>query len=613
MGCAQSSVQVAPPTAKKAGTNATAAVAAGAAPGAPASASSCALAQQLSFPMHVMCMKDFLALEELRPHNELVKEGLVVPLDTDRMRTEQINFVSHQWLGWKIADPENAHLRTMQTVFRTALEGDPKDVFRDEEQCSAYMQGMSKANLSNASSAYGSVDMSAISSRGLSVDAFKHSIGPETSWVWMDFISIPQTVGCASEAEVEEALAGQAAAITSIPAYVAAVNNFFVCAPAGAKHVDLGEACSYETWFSRGWCRLEETILMLARWGDGRPLFVTQPVGTPPRLFTYDQIDRLWMAQQRHSSVLTGNFSCCRMGHIVAMPNGGKSVCIPCDKDRLRPVLEQALAEATASLHDLSTTYDQPSFYARVGASFRDDKKPYFMHFTFNVLRSLILAADATETDAALVAWPQDADGVTPEGVASDYAAKYGLTLDEACPPADESAPLCFLAASEGNLPMLRYLHERRGCPLDRGNPFDMTPLLVAARFGHIATLRYLTAHLPTEALDKTTARLGLSPMGDAAKCGHPEAVNALLASGASTEPRRKDNGRTPLLEACANGNAECARRLLAAGANARATDSDGATAADLAAAAPKGGDAALAAVREFEPAGGHDEAKAHE
>ena len=349
------------------------------------------------------------------------------------MRTEQINFVSHQWLGWKIAAPEARTCARCRPA-RTVLEGDPKDVFRDEEQCSAYMQGMSKANLSNASSAYGSVDMSAISSRGLSVDAFKHSIGPETSWVWMDFISIPQTVGCASEAEVEEALAGQAAAITSIPAYVAAVNNFFVCAPAGAKHVDLGEACSYETWFSRGWCRLEETILMLARWGDGRPLFVTQPVGTPPRLFTYDQIDRLWMAQQRHSSVLTGNFSCCRMGHIVAMPNAARASA----SRGQGPAAPRPRAGARGGNGVAARPLDHvrpAQFYARVGASFRDDKKPYFMHFTFNVLRSLDLAADATETDAALVAWPQDADGVTPEAVASDYAAKYGLTLDEACPP----------------------------------------------------------------------------------------------------------------------------------------------------------------------------------
>ena len=137
-----------------------------------------------------------------------------------------------------------------------------------------------------------------------------------------------------------------------------------------------------------------------------------------------------------------------------------------------------------------------------------------------------------------------------------------------------------------------------------------MTPLLVAARFGHIATLRYLTAHLPTEALDKTTARLGLSPMGDAAKCGHPEAVNALLASGRrrSRAERTTDGRRSSRRAPTATPSA---RRLPAAGANARATDSDGATAADLAAAAPKGGDAALAAVREFEPAGGHDEAKA--
>ena len=187
-----------------------------------------------TFPIHVMRMKDFLALKELRPHNELVKQGLVVPLhsgtlklpafkrmaeelgytgdaeaafakfdadhsgdislselssvlksmgiDTDGGRAqaimqrfdraggEYINFVSHQWLGWAKADPDNAHLSTMQAVFRAANGADPKAVFRDEDQFYAYTRGLSKENMKNvaASKMSDNAEMSAVDERGRS-------------------------------------------------------------------------------------------------------------------------------------------------------------------------------------------------------------------------------------------------------------------------------------------------------------------------------------------------------------------------------------------------------------------------------------------------------------
>lgn len=44
-----------------------------------------------------MRMKDFLSLQELRPHNDLVKEGLVVPLDDAKAKGEIINFISRKF------------------------------------------------------------------------------------------------------------------------------------------------------------------------------------------------------------------------------------------------------------------------------------------------------------------------------------------------------------------------------------------------------------------------------------------------------------------------------------------------------------------------------------
>ena len=82
------------------------------------------------------------------------------------------------------------------------------------------------------------------------------------------YISIPQTIGLNDEAAVKEALRKQALAIRSIPAYVRNVKprkqevegNFWICTPEGAMH-ENGVACSYATWFHRGWCRLEENTM----------------------------------------------------------------------------------------------------------------------------------------------------------------------------------------------------------------------------------------------------------------------------------------------------------------------------------------------------------------
>ena len=88
-------------------------------------------------------------------------------------------------------------------------------------------------------------------------------------------------------------------------------------------------------WLARGWCRMEEAVLNLVRLGDGRPLLVTQPFGEPPRVRTLDKIDRAWNMTQRKTAVLTGAFSCCRLGHKVTSADGSVTP-IACDKLELR-------------------------------------------------------------------------------------------------------------------------------------------------------------------------------------------------------------------------------------------------------------------------------------
>ena len=97
----------------------------------------------LEYPLYAMKMADFLKLDTLRDHNSLRADGLVVALDFDGEHSGvEINFVSHQWLGLQVADPNSAHLKTMQDVFTRAKAGE--NIFKNDEMCQTFVKGRSK-------------------------------------------------------------------------------------------------------------------------------------------------------------------------------------------------------------------------------------------------------------------------------------------------------------------------------------------------------------------------------------------------------------------------------------------------------------------------------------
>ena len=211
------------------------------------------------YPLHAMRMADFLALTCLEPHNALVAKGLVVALDFKGEHAGvRLNFISHQWLGYAEADPECAHLHTMQTLFRRVIAGE--SIFRSEEDWNAYSRGFTAENARSASTKHASASDKGSFGEEESVmrseSNFLASIAD--GWVWMDYISIPQTIGCESEEETLRVLADQQRAIEAIPQYVQHAQNFWICAPSNARHCDTGIECNYETWLARGWCRMEE-------------------------------------------------------------------------------------------------------------------------------------------------------------------------------------------------------------------------------------------------------------------------------------------------------------------------------------------------------------------
>ena len=194
----------------------------------------------MAYPLYCMKMSDFLKLESLEPHNSLVERGLVVPVDLDGAhKGQQVEFVSHQWLGFSMADPNGEHLRTMQAAFKRAAT-EPYKLFKTEDDLTAFTQGLTGANLETLlntvkseiyddeqwkkreaaleKDAEGNVLVagSAGQTQGVAelLAAFQKNVAD--SWVWMDYISVPQTINLRDEVEVKEALRKQALAIRSI-------------------------------------------------------------------------------------------------------------------------------------------------------------------------------------------------------------------------------------------------------------------------------------------------------------------------------------------------------------------------------------------------------------
>ena len=265
----------------------------------------------MQYPMHCMKMADFLELKTLDAHNGLVERGLVVPMDFDGAhKGAQVQFVSHQWLGYTVADPNGEHLATMQAAFRRAIE-EGAGLFKSDEDWASYATGLTAENIKTLqAAAAGLVEGEPATNHHETHDlgdAAKEAFSARVreGWVWMDYISIPQTVGLSDAKAVQETIGKQSRAIRSIPAYVRCAQSFWICTPSDARH-ESGQVCSYATWNERGWCRLEETtIALLNLRAHARPLLLTEPVGSVPYAVTPDSVDRVSVHVQRRNSVVT--------------------------------------------------------------------------------------------------------------------------------------------------------------------------------------------------------------------------------------------------------------------------------------------------------------------
>ena len=142
--------------------------------------------------------------------------------------------------------------------------------------------------------------------------------------------------------------------------------------------------------------------------------------------------------------------------------------------------------------------------------------------------------------------------------------------------PDENGQPALLLALRDGCDRVAEVLLQRPELAVERANPSDETPLMMAALRGRVEWLDKLVAH------GAQVNRPGWSPLHYAASGGDVPTVRWLLDHGAQKDARSPNN-TTPLMMAAGYGSEDAADLLLARGADAGRRNDKGLTAADFA------------------------------
>ena len=74
------------------------------------------------FPMYTMPLEEVLKLEEMKPHEKLMEEDILVDFVDEMGEMGRAIFVSHQWLcPWK-PDPKLAQFRHLQLALKNLYQ-----------------------------------------------------------------------------------------------------------------------------------------------------------------------------------------------------------------------------------------------------------------------------------------------------------------------------------------------------------------------------------------------------------------------------------------------------------------------------------------------------------
>ena len=160
------------------------------------------------FPMYTMPLEEVLKLEEMKPHEKLMEEDILVDFVIEMGEMGRAIFVSHQWLcPWK-PDPKLAQFRHLQLALKNLLSTSKHLIDRDSTNEFATPSGPS-----------------------IPIEEFRK----KPLFIWYDYFSIPQIDGDSWTSSdfkkpIEEAL-------NSIAAYIARIcpQHFLLCPVSGCR------------------------------------------------------------------------------------------------------------------------------------------------------------------------------------------------------------------------------------------------------------------------------------------------------------------------------------------------------------------------------------------
>jgi len=200
-----------------------------------------------AFPMYVVSLQNILKMTEVRCHQDLLRDGILVKMDTVRGKAM---FISHQWVSNEHPDPDGKQLKVFQGAMSNLLSGSiPAQPGVSDAFFSVFL-GWPSLTLPDLSAS--------------------------TIFVWYDYFCIPQyTISAESRSFSQNSFEAQRKAIASIPAYVDRCDFFVVLCPL-MKHATTHSTLDYDSWAERGWCRTEAMTRNLSV-KNGCVLFIQGP------------------------------------------------------------------------------------------------------------------------------------------------------------------------------------------------------------------------------------------------------------------------------------------------------------------------------------------------
>jgi ankyrin repeat protein len=171
-------------------------------------------ATEMKFPMYLIPLDQLQRMYggkdarygRIEAHQELKRRGELVRWE-DLPFDAHIIFLSHEWVGWSHPDPHGIQLKTFLKVMKRLCSGEIKRVEMSVMHMMIYKQNYV-------------------------VDSKKWKEVLSTTYVWIDWSSMPQPSACppvADKKEKEETGINLGKAVKSIPAYVAFFLSFFLC------------------------------------------------------------------------------------------------------------------------------------------------------------------------------------------------------------------------------------------------------------------------------------------------------------------------------------------------------------------------------------------------